>query len=430
MIRLPARQPSQRIGSLLVNFGGPGGSGIEYLPGWAGSVPGEIRDRFDLVSFDPRGVGESEPIKCNDNIQEILALDPTPDDEAEWKEVEQVSKDFADLCTQRHKDLLPYVGTVNVARDLDQMRRVLGDEKLTYIGYSYGTTIGATYATMFPSNVRALVLDGAVDTSLSGDDIALGQALGFEGAMDDYVAYCAARRCVATYPDDPMAGIDELIKRAEAAPIPAPGADRAAGPGEVYNALSGAMYTEAYYPVLTRAINAGLGGNGTQLVNLADLLWQRNSDGSYPNLFEVLYAVNCVDYTFSRDAAYYRKLADEFEAKAPYYGIALVEGEIPCAYWGASPTPLPQPSGKGAPPIVVIGTTRDPATPYEWAVSLAEKLESAVLLTYRGTGHTAYLRSGSCITNAVNAYLLNLTPPADGTTCGDATYSTPIDISP
>jgi pimeloyl-ACP methyl ester carboxylesterase len=430
MIRLPARSGALRIGSLLVNFGGPGGSGVDYLPGFQGTVPSEIRDRFDLVSFDPRGVGQSAPIACNDNIQQVLGLDPTPDSPEEWTEVDQVSKDLADLCAQRNAELLPYMGTVNVARDLDQMRKALGDAKLTYLGYSYGTTLGITYGEMFPQNVRALVLDGVVDTSLSGDDIALGQALGFEGAMNDYVAYCAARRCIAAYPDDPMAGITELTNQAEAAPIPAPGADRAAGPGEVYNALSGAMYTEVYYPLLTRAINAGLSGNGTQLVDLADLLWQRNSDGSYPNLFEVLYAVNCLDYEFNRDPEYYRGLADQFEAKAPYYGTALVEGEIPCAYWGPRPTPLPKPTGKDLPPVLVIGTTRDPATPYDWAVSLSEKLPSSVLLTFQGVGHTAYLRSGSCITDPVDDYFINLTLPPAGTICGDPQYATPIDLSP
>jgi pimeloyl-ACP methyl ester carboxylesterase len=310
------------------------------------------------------------------------------------------------------------------------MRRALGDDKLTYLGYSYGTTLGTTYAALFPKNVRAIVLDGVVDTSLSGDDIALGQALGFEGAMDDYVAYCAARRCIASYPDDPMAGITELTKRTEAAPIPAPGADRPAGPGELYNAISGAMYTELYYPILTRAINAALGGNGTQLVDLADMLWQRNSDGSYPNLFEVLSAVNCLDYAFNRDPNYYEGLADQFETKAPYFGSALAEGEIPCAYWGPASTPLPKAPASGIPPLLVIGTTRDPATPYEWAVSASEKLAGSVLLTYQGTGHTAYLRSGSCITDPVDSYFIDLTLPPAGTTCGDPQYATPIDLSP
>ena len=429
MIRLAARNPGQRIGSLLVNFGGPGGSGLKYLPAWQATVPGVIRDRFDLVSFDPRGVGDSAPINCNDNIQDVLALDPTPDSNEEWAEVERVSKELADLCAQRHGDLLPHLGTVNVVRDLDQMRKALGDEKLTYLGYSYGTAIGAVYAETFPDNVRALVLDGAIDISLDGDGVALGQALGFEGAMDDYIAYCAERSCIAAYPDNPEEGILELTRRSEAAAIPSPGADRAAGPGEVYNAIAGAMYTELYWPMLTRAINSGLGGNGTQIVQLADLLWQRDPHGSYPNLFEVLYAVNCVDYEFSRDPGHYRRIAGEFAEKAPYFGSALAEGEIPCAYWRPEATPMPEPNGAGAPPILVIGTTRDPATPYEWAVALAGQLDSGVLLTYRGVGHTAYLRN-ACINDEVNAYLIDLAAPADGTTCGDAAYSTPIDLSP
>lgn len=429
MMRLQARNPGQRIGSLLVNYGGPGGSGLAYLPAWQATLPGIIRDRFDLVTFDPRGVGESEPIRCNDNIQEVLGLDPTPETPEQWAEVERVSKALADLCASRHRDLLPYVGTVNVVRDLEQMRKALGDEKLTYLGYSYGTAIGAVYAEMFPDRVRALVLDGAIDISLSGDDVALGQALGFEGALQDYIAYCAARSCITGFGSDPRAGIMELTRRAEAAPIPAPGTDRPAGPGELYNAIAGAMYTESYWPILTRAINSGLDGNGTQIVQLADMLWQRNRDGSYPNLFEVLYAVNCVDYAFNRDPLYYRRLAETFSRSAPYFGSALAEGELPCAYWAAEPTPMPRPRAAGAPPILVIGTTRDPATPYQWAVALAEQLESGVLLTNRDVGHTAYPSAG-CVNNAVNTYLVEGTPPPEGTICGSEQYATPINIRP
>jgi hypothetical protein len=226
-----------------------------------------------------------------------------------------------------------------------------------------------------------------------------------------------------------MAAIKELIRRAEAAPIPASGADRPAGPAEVYTALIGSLYTDAYWSLLTRAINNALGGNATQIVQRADSYWERNSDGSYPNLMDVLNAVTCVDTAFNRDPDYYLKLVDEFARVAPTFGPILAQGGLSCAYWGAPPTPTPDAEVKGAPPILLIGTTRDPATPYEWAVSVHGKLENSVLLTYRGLGHTAYTRS-VCINEAVNAYLIDLKLPAEGTACGDQAYATPIDITP
>jgi pimeloyl-ACP methyl ester carboxylesterase len=419
VIRLPARDPANRIGALAVNPGGPGGSAIEFARVWALGLPAMLRDRFDIVAFDPRGVGQSTPLLCHDGIQAFAALDPNPDSPEEWTLLREGTQRFIDACAQRGGDLLPHLGTSNVARDMDQLRRAMGDAKLTYVGYSYGTMIGAVYADLFPDRVRAFVLDGASDVSLSGDQWILNQALGFERALGHYFADCRARRCITAYPDDPEAGLKELLRRAEAAPIPAPGGDRPAGPGETFLAVVQSLYADSLWPLLTRAINNGLAGDGSSLISLADIYLARNPDGSYDNLIEANLAVNCVDEVYSRDPLHYERLAAQFAPQAPYFGAAFGAGILSCGLWPAPASPVPDPRGAGAPPILVIGTTGDPATPYEWAVALADDLESGVLLTYHGEGHTAYTRGNACVNQTVNTYLLTLQPPAPNTACGD-----------
>ena len=196
LLRAQAREPSQRIGSLLVNPGGPGASGTNFVRAWSALAPPEIRDRFDIVGFDPRGVGDSTSLDCHDSVQEIAALDPTPDSPDEWSDVAETYRAFAELCALRGASLLPHLGSDNVARDLDRIREALGDEKLTFLGYSYGTVIGAFYADLFPERVRALVLDGAVDTSLTGEELAFEQAVGFEASLERFAADCRERDCL------------------------------------------------------------------------------------------------------------------------------------------------------------------------------------------------------------------------------------------
>jgi pimeloyl-ACP methyl ester carboxylesterase len=428
LIRQRAKDPGSRIGSLLLNPGGPGGSGVGFLRDWAASAPREVQNRFDLVSFDPRGVGQSAPLLCHDDIQKLAGLEPMPKTPQQWQSIRDTTKAFADLCAQRGSDILAFVGSDNVARDMDQIRQALGEEKLTYVGFSYGTVLGQLYADMFPDKVRAIVLDGPEDFSLSADELSLEQARGFEGELDHFIANCRQVQCLPVNRGDPGAAIDALIAKAEAAPIPAPRADRPAGAGETVLAIFQALYTDRLWPQLARAIDSGLSGDGSGLVRLADDYLERNPDGSYSNLIEMYTAVSCVDFLFSRDPAYYEQLAAQFAVRAPHFGVLNLEGELPCAFWPVPPNPLRPPRGHGAPPVLVIGTTGDPATPFKSAVSVSRMLESAVLLTFYGDGHTAFTQGSPCVDNTVVEYVVRLQPPAAGTTCGDASKGTPLEV--
>ncbi len=248
LIRIKARNPDQRIGVLIGNPGGPGASANDFTRIWQALLAGDIRNRFDIVSFDPRGVGESSPIDCHDNLQALIAVDPDPDTDAEWQEAKAESKEFADNCESRYGDILPYLGTKNVARDMDAIRAALGEEKINYLGYSYGTSIGGVYADMFPSHIRSMVLDGGTDLSLSFEDVNRTQMIGFERAFDAYLANCKATSCALAKNGEPRAAVQAIIAAAEAKPIPAKNADRPAGPGEVQLGIISAMYNKLSWP--------------------------------------------------------------------------------------------------------------------------------------------------------------------------------------
>ncbi|MET0342266.1 MAG: alpha/beta hydrolase [Polyangiales bacterium] len=418
------RARGQRIGALLINPGGPGGSAIGFLPGFA-AVASSLGQRFDLVAFDPRGVGQSTPINCHDTLQAYVAADPTPDDAAEWRAVDDASKRFADDCAEKHRGLLPHLGTPNVARDMDRVREALGEETISYLGYSYGTAIGAWYAALFPKRVRAMVLDGAVDMDLSAVDLALEQGRGFEDALESYFAWCTSGlfRCAWTGGQTPAMAFARLTAQADRAPLRANGADRPAGPGEFTLGVIATLYGgEAGWQTLSTTLEAAAAGEGTQLVRLSDGYLDRRDDGSYSNVVETNNAVNCLDKP-TPDAAALEAELPRFQREAPLFGAATLTGLLVCSHWPAtqSETKLPPPAG--APPIVVIGTTGDPATPYAWAGALAEQVGTGVLLTYEGEGHTAYGRGVPCVEAAVNAYFINGTVPAAGTRCRDSLFS-------
>jgi pimeloyl-ACP methyl ester carboxylesterase len=417
LIRLPARDQANRIGSLLVNPGGPGGSGVEFLKLWAIAVPGVMKERFDLVSFDPRGVGQSSPIECAADIQDVLALDADPQTDEEWQTVLQETTEFTDQCEAAAGDAIDFYGTENVARDLDRIRQGLGEEKLNYLGYSYGTSIGQVYAHLFPAHVRAMVLDGAVDNSLEADQRNLEQILAFEAALGRFMEYCRDSRC---FDVDPEVAIRTLLERAEAAPIPARSADRPLREGEVVWGLVSSLYARFQWAGLANAISDALAGDGSRMLRLVDNLWGRNPDGSYDNFFEANIAVNCIDQPVNRDPDHHRALSAKFAEQAPIFGAWGGYLNLTCALWDAEPALLPVPRAADAPPILVIGNTGDAATPLKWADALSEQLESGVLLVNDAEGHTAYLQGDVCISNAVHSYFLNLTVPVKGTRCGSA----------
>ena len=292
LVRRPADNPDQRVGSLLVNPGGPGGSGIDLAENK--QFPKEIRQRMDVVGFDPRGVGKSSPLDCHSHLQEMYDADPTPATPAERAAYLKVSKAYVGECARKEKDVLPHLGTLNVARDMDRIREALGEKKLNYLGYSYGTSIGQMYAQLFPTRIRTMVLDGVVNTELTGLQGADEQADGFYQALQAYLADCESdSSCVLGA--DPRGQLEKLVAAAEAEPIPAPQADRPATPGVVQLAIGVALYSKDSWPVLSQAVDEGLKGDASRLVLMADSYLSRKPDGSYGNGFDIYFAVSCLD---------------------------------------------------------------------------------------------------------------------------------------
>ncbi len=415
LVRRPAENNNERVGSLLVNPGGPGGSGIDLAENK--DFPEEIRQRMDVVGFDPRGVGKSSPLDCHSHLQEMYDADPTPVTPAEKAAYLEVSKAYVGECARKEKAILPHLGTLNVARDMDRIREALGEKKISYLGYSYGTSIGQMYAQLFPTRIRTMVIDGVVNTELTGLQAADEQADGFYRALQGYLANCKAdSACVLG--SDPRAKVAALVAKAEQQPIPAADADRPATPGVVQLAIGVALYSKASWPVLSEAVDQGLEGDGSQLVTMADSYLSRKPDGSYGNGFDIYFAVSCLDNAWPTTPAKVFANARATGARAPLVGEGLVNDYVRCALWPTPPQPLPKLTAQGSPPIVVISTTRDPATPYASGVKVAKRLPRGVLVTNDGDGHTIYAQGKPCIDDPVTRYLVEAKPPENGLTCG------------
>ncbi|MCW2665405.1 MAG: hypothetical protein JWN57_367 [Frankiales bacterium] len=411
VVRKPARRTAARIGSLVVNPGGPGASAVDYLRAAYEGLPDAVLDRFDLVAFDPRGVGRSAPVRCasTGELDRYFALDPTPDDAEELKAFQQGNADFAAGCAERSGPVLAYLSTRDAAGDMDRLRQALGEKKLTYLGYSYGTSIGAAYLDRWPTRVRAMVLDGAIDPALRWDQFLEGQSRGFDVALRAFLANCQQRSCAfrQTVRGDLGQAFDALAARIDRDPLPGRGSRRV-GPGEFTLAVGSALYSREYgWPVLAEALAAAQRGEGAALLELSDGYLERGDRG-YANLIEALTAVSCLDRPWPKDLSAYQALARKVARDSPRFGPAIALSSVACASWPVPPAGTPRRvTAPGAPPVLVIGTTRDPATPYSWSVALAGQLETGVLLTYDGDGHTVY-RAGapSCVTSRVDAYLL------------------------
>ncbi|MCU1352212.1 MAG: proteinase [Acidimicrobiales bacterium] len=414
MVRRPARDQGQRIGSLLMNPGGPGGSAIDLVE--SVNLPSALRDRFDIVGFDPRGVGRSSTGSCGSRLQKIYDADPTIDDAAERATYLQVSKAYVDACARIHKDLLPHLGTQDTARDMDQVRQALGDEKLTYVGFSYGTSIGQQYAHLFPTRIRAMVLDGVVDTGQTGLQGARDQGIAFERALRSFLADCA-RRSSCPLGRQPQQAFEQVAAAAEARPIPAPDADRAATPGVVAVAIGEGLYSRDLWPDLASALADAKKGDGSALVDMADTYLDRQPDGSYSNSFDAYFGVSCLDASWPKDPQVIFAAAKALAVRAPHVGEGIVNDYVRCALWPVPPKPLPTVTAPGSPPILVISTTGDPATPYAAGVAVAKRLVRGVLLTNVGEGHTVFTLGKACVDDAVTTYLVDLRPPANGMRC-------------
>lgn len=424
LVRLPASGPGARIGSLLVNPGGPGASGVEFVRDNATAIfSADLLARFDIVGFDPRGVGDSTPIQCVDDatLDRLNANDPTPDDAVERQALIDGAREFAEACGRRSGDQLPFMSTEHAARDMERIRMALGEEQISYLGFSYGTFLGATYANLFPDRVRAFVLDGAVDPIQGFEQSLETQGKGFADALERFLDNCErAAACFFNGGRDVRAAFDTLMERIDAEPLPALAVDdpRPVGPGEAFTGVLAALYDRGSWSILAQGLELARRGDGSLLLLLADSYNRRDPNGHFENISAANNAVNCADYVVPTDVAAYDEMVPRLEAIAPRFGEAIAYSGLTCAFWPVHPAADPVPTvARGAVPIVVVGTTGDPATPYAWAEKLASTLESGVLLTYEGEGHTAYGGKSACIDGAIDRYLIDLEPPAPGTRC-------------
>jgi len=427
VIKLPAADPAHRIGPLVINPGGPGGSGVQYALAARSEFPPALLARFDIVGFDPRGVAGSQPaLACltGPELDTYLGTDEMTQNAAALAPIVTQARLYAQRCEQHSKALLPYVGTENTARDLDVLRAALGQSRLTYLGKSYGTYLGTWYAQLFPHRVRALVLDGAVDPETPALQFDITQAEGFQTALRSFATWClAAAGCplgerVSPGSVNNAAGrLQAMIVRANSVPLANRATGQVADGALLLNGVAAALYSKSAWPDLKTGLSRAFDGDGTVLVQLANLLLERNADGTYSNLVDADTAISCVDRPWPRSLAAWQAQASAAGRAAPLFGPPIVWGNLPCAYWPVPSAPLPRITAAGAAPILVVGTTRDPATPYRWARALAADLSSGVLLGWNGDGHTAYGEGSACVDRIVNAYLISLAVPRSGTVC-------------
>ena len=423
MIRF--RATGDKIGSLVINPGGPGESGVESAVNLISTMPTSVRERFDLVGFDPRGVAGSTPaVWCNsDADNDRLRADPQVDYSPEGiAHIDNETKAFVQRCVDKSsKEFLANVGTSNVVKDLDAIRVALGDDKLTYLGFSYGTRIGGSYAEEFPQNVRAMVLDGAIDPNADPIEEDLRQTAAFQKAFDDYAADCA-KDPTCPLGTDPAKATDVYKSMVE--PLVDKPAKTEDPRGLAYSdALVGTilpLYSPSIWPRLTDGLNELRVGHGDMLLRLSDLYMHRNADGHYDNATDVRVAVNCVDQPAVTDRAKLVEKDRRSRELAPFLNYGEFTGYAPmdtCALWPVPPTTEPHEiSVKGLPPTLVISTTNDPATPYQAGVDLAKQL-GGTLVTFDGTQHTVAFQGDQCIDDIVATYLIDVKVPPPDTRC-------------
>ncbi|MFF7650104.1 alpha/beta hydrolase [Streptomyces sp. NPDC007983] len=425
MIRAKATGPGKRIGSLVFNFGGPGGSGVSSLPGFSGDYE-KLRAGYDLVSFDPRGVGESEGVTCRSDkeIDAAEAVDGTPDDAAEIKAATADARKYMAGCEKRSGKVLPHVDTVSAARDMDLMRQVLGDRKLSYFGISYGTELGGVYAHLYPRHVARAVLDAVVDPSADTEDGSLAQARGFQLALDNYLRDCARKGLACPVGDDPKAGAEKivtLLKRLDKKPLETD-SGRKLTEGGALGGIAAALYSEDSWKYLTLGLQEALTlGKGNLLLAMSDSMSGRDDKGRYSNINAANTAINCADEKKRYTVSDVKERLPRFREASKVFGDYLAWSLLACTGWPVDGrTDTPDVSAEGSAPVLVVGNTGDPATPYAGARTMARELGRGVgvEVTYRGQGHGAYNSGNACMTKTVNAYLLDGKVPAGGKTCG------------
>lgn len=418
--RVPAK--GERIGSLFVNPGGPGGSAVDYARAADYIVTKQVRAHYDIVGVDPRGVAKSDPVVClsDEQIDFLIAADGTPDDAAEEQAVIDGSARIGQQCELHGDPLYAHMGTVASARDLDIVRSAIGQDVLTYLGKSYGSLLGATYAELFPERVGRMVLDGALPASLDLVTVTRDQAEAFEVAVADFARDCLAyETCPLTgKPDEAVQQLRDWLTSLDSDPLVAD--ERILNePVAAYAVLSYLYFPDYDYPELRGALAAAMNDDDpAPLLTLLDQRISRTPDGRYlDNSTNAFYAVTCLDRPFTGTVEDARRYAQEWAVSAPTFGPSLAWGLLACKDWPATAEAITETTASGSNPILVVTTRNDPATPYEWGVTMASELENARLLTRDGFGHTAYVEGSDCIDSAVDAYLLTGELPEQGLVC-------------
>ena len=414
--RASQAKAGQKIGSLLVNPGGPGASGLDIVTYVSSQLPSAITDRFDVVAWDPRGSGRSAPVSCGTQLDYLFDVDTSPNDAAELVALEAAAKQFVDACVAKTGDRLRHISTADTVRDLDQLRAALGDEKITYLGLSYGTYIGGLYASTYPDHVRALVLDGALDPTLSAEDVSVQQSKGFDASLESFFTWCVpGSSCAFHSRGDPRAAYAALAQRIDAHPIT--NGDDIFGPTQLDIAVAALLYSgDAGYRMLGEGLRDLENGKAALLRTAFDEYVGRTSRNTYDDEWSAFVAISCADgpnLTLAAAEALQRRAAIE----APQFGAANAGLGYQCSYWPYPPTrsgPITL-AAPTAPPILVVGTRGDPATPIAWAEGLARQLGNGRLVSVDDTTHTATLNGNRCLDALLIRYLVDLeAPKTDG----------------
>ncbi|MGN6605420.1 MAG: alpha/beta hydrolase [Jatrophihabitans sp.] len=408
------------IGSLVVNPGGPGASGLELAVGLAVQVSDTLLQHFDLVGFDPRGVGLSNPISCISDSEKDKLNAEAPDvtTTAGFDQARAAAKEVASDCSSKYGSALPFFNTVNTARDMDQIREAVGDQRLNYLGFSYGTELGSTYAHVFPDHVRVAVLDGAVNPLTDDIQSFANQLKGFEQAFDQFAAWCGKHSSCEQL-GDPRQAVYRITAAAAKSPIPSsqPGETRSATPAIVDTGVLQALYSQSLWSSLGQALIDAGKGDAAGLFKLADQYNERDSNGHYANISDANTTISCNDSKPGPTDATIRSTAAAWKQQYPIFGEWSASSLFSCQQWQPQRTPVPLPTAPTPTKVLVIGNLHDPATPYQGAVDLARTMGNAEVLTWDGEGHTSYLQGSDCIDKYVDDYLISRTlPPAD-TTC-------------
>ena len=412
VVKHVANKPTKRIGSLIMNPGGPGGSGIQYVLGADSIVSTSIEDVYDLIGFDPRGVNLSQPIRCLSDSQEdyFLGGDGSVQSTADLANAISASKLLANSCAKAAGSKLGHYSTLETAKDMEILRILLKEPKLNYIGKSYGTFLGTIYASLYPKTTGRIILDGAVDPNISVRDQNLAQAVGFDTALKSYVA---------ANPMFSIKQIQKFLQLSRTHPI-SDGNNRNLSESLASTGIAAALYDPIDgWPVLSKALAGAITNKDPYyFFLLADSYNQRDLNGHYvSNQNDIAEITSCLDFKDPRTLVQIEADAKNFSVAAPIFGPYLAFSGMACLYWHVKPVAEPNFKNLTTSPLLVVGTTRDPATPYQWALGLHKDLLNSTLITLNGDGHTGANRGSSCVDNAVNSYLLTGKPPVHDITC-------------